>query len=63
MTVNESIDTVDVCLTTLGTPVVDTIITVTVTYGSAGEAGEEKKPPSVFVCGSGQNIQTTHTYI
>ena len=40
MTVSESTDPVDVCLTTLGTPVVDTIITVTVMYGSAEEAGE-----------------------
>ena len=40
LTVNESINSVDMCLATLGTPVMDTIINVTVMYGSAGEDGE-----------------------
>ena len=40
LTVNESVDSVDLCLATLGNPLMDTIITVTAMYGSAGEDGE-----------------------
>jgi hypothetical protein len=61
LTVSESTDTVDVCLTTLGTPAVDTIINVTVMYGSAEEAGERKKKLRVFFnCACGQNIKTAY---
>ena len=49
LTVSESTDPVDVCLTTLGTPAVDTIINVTVMYSSAEEAGERKKKLRVFL--------------
>ena len=40
LTVNENANSVYVCLATLGNPVMDTIVTVTVIYGSAGEEGE-----------------------
>ena len=40
LTISESSDTVEVCLTTRSTPVMDTIINVTVIYDSAGEEGE-----------------------
>ena len=40
LTISESDDSVEMCLATLGTSVMDTIITVTVMYDTAGEEGE-----------------------
>ena len=40
LTVNEKANPVDMCLATVGNPVMDTIINVTVIYGNAGEEGE-----------------------
>ena len=40
LTISESEESVEVCLNTLGTPVTDTTINVSVLYGSAGEEGE-----------------------
>ena len=40
LTISESSDTVEVCLTTQSIPVMDTVINVTVIYDSAGKEGE-----------------------
>ena len=40
LTISESEESVEVCLNTLGTPLMDTTINVSVLYGSAREEGK-----------------------